>query len=68
MRSTMLFGNKHFSAIQFLSTGSRNSAKAISIFLATSPLLWMLSQDMRVNGASPRMRLLLESKMLVLMP
>ena len=50
-------GEKAFLSSQLLKAGSRNSAKAVSIFLATSPLLWMLSHDMSVNGASPRKRL-----------
>ena len=56
IRSTMLLGKATSRAIQSPSPGSRSRAKATKLRLAASPLPWMLSHDMTVNGGTPRAR------------
>ena len=54
IRSTMQFGKATSASIQSASSGSLSRAKAPIIRLATSPLPWMLSHDITVNGARRR--------------
>lgn len=56
IRSTMLLGKGTFPVTQAPSAGSLRFAKAVNILRATSPLSWMLSQDITAKGASPRFR------------
>ncbi len=56
MRSTIELGNATFSSIQSASSGSLARAKAPKVRRAVSPLPWMLSHDMTVNGATPAAR------------
>ena len=54
--STMELGNVTSCSIHSASSGSRNRAYAVNCRRAMSPLPWMLSQDMTVNGRVPAAR------------
>ncbi len=56
IRSTIEFGNLTVAATHSPSSASRSRANAVNTSWATCPLPWMLSQDMIVNGSSPRSR------------
>ena len=56
MRSTIELGKRTSRSTQSPSAASRSRANPTNARRATSPLPWMLSQDITVNGGRPRSR------------